>query len=81
MSCRSTRDAPALSLTDADRRREKAILALISLFVARPDALTGFQALVPQVFETYLAKGGALREELCTHLPRSLHYACPRSRL
>lgn len=55
-------------LEPSDRRREQAILALIALFVARPDSLTGFQKLVPRVFDVYLCKGSKLRGELCTML-------------
>ena len=47
------------------------VLVLVQLFVAKPDLLTGFQGLVPYIFDTYLARGVALRDELCkVYAPR-----------
>ena len=40
------------------------MLSLIILFVQRPSVLTGFQNLVPRVFDVYLAKGTALRAKV-----------------
>ena len=47
---------------------ERIVLALASLFVEQPDRLTGFQCLVPSIFETYLVKGSPLRARLCKQL-------------
>ena len=43
---------------------EKVVLALLRLFVARPDSLTGFQQLVPTIFDEYLKLGTPLRAEM-----------------
>ena len=40
--------------TRHDASNERIVLALVALFVERPDSLTGFQMLVPGIFETYL---------------------------
>ena len=47
---------------------ERTILAFVGLFVKQPERLTGFQQLVPKVFESHLTKGGALRTKLCEML-------------
>ena len=52
----------------ADVARERVVLALLRLFVRRPDSLTGFQQLVPGVFDAHLALGTSLRTEMCTML-------------
>ena len=56
------------SLNGVDIAAELTILAMIRLFVEKPESLTGFQNLVPQVFDVYLAKGTKLREDLCSML-------------
>ena len=43
-------------LTASDEMHERVILALVALFVEKPESLTGFQNLVPRVFEVYLAR-------------------------
>eukprot|EP00966_Prymnesium_polylepis_P334356 7389730-Prymnesium_polylepis.1 len=55
-------------LLPSDVAFERKVLALVLLFVERPATLTGFQNLVPKIFDVYLAKGTALRRELCTLL-------------
>ena len=47
---------------------EAVILSLVALFVASPGKLTGFQQIVPGVFDTYLALGTPLRLKLCQML-------------
>ena len=43
--------------TPTDASYERVVLVLVNLFVLRPASLTGFQQLVPRVFDVYLAKG------------------------
>lgn len=54
--------------TDADISNERIILAMIRLFVEKPEALTGFQNLVPDVFDVFLMRGTQLRKDLCSML-------------
>ena len=51
-----------------DEANERVILALVKLFVSKPESLTGFQQLVPMCFTKHLAVGTALRDEMCTIL-------------
>ena len=51
-----------------DASNEKVLLALVSLFVEDPNRLTGFQKLVPRVFDAYLALNTPLRQELASKL-------------
>ena len=51
-----------------DAHYERVVLALVTLFVESPDRLTGFQQIVPRVFDVYLALGTALRTKLCEML-------------
>jgi len=59
--------------TPHDKKNERVLMAMVALFVERPDDLTGFQMLVPRVFDVYLAKGSALRTELCNRLTSAGH--------
>ena len=52
----------------SDAAHERVILALVELFVARPESLTGFQQLVPSVFDVHLALGSTLRNQMCEML-------------
>jgi len=54
--------------SDADISNERIILAMIRLFVEKPEALTGFQNLVPEVFDVFLLRGTQLRKDLCSML-------------
>ena len=57
------RDAKKTSPADASN--ERIVMAMVRLFVASPERLTGFQSLVPSVFGSYLSRGCALRTKLC----------------
>ena len=67
-SYRSRRDKKAL--TPEDKADERVVLAMIGLFVKQPERLVGIQQLVPKVFDCYLAKSTALRDELCMMLSK-----------
>ena len=62
----SRRDTDALE--EPDRADERTIICMIRLFVEKPEALVGFQNLVPRVFDVYLAKGTKLRSQLVSML-------------
>jgi hypothetical protein len=55
----------AAKQSEADLQYERVVLAMVKLFVRQPGSLTGFQQLVPRVFNVYLALGTALRRKLC----------------
>ena len=52
----------------ADMAHERVVLALVELFVTKPDSLTGFQQLVPAIFDVHLALDTPLRNEMCDML-------------
>jgi len=54
----------AAGLSPEDEAHERVILAMMALFVKRPEALTGFQNLVPRVFDVYLAQKTILRSKV-----------------
>ena len=51
-----------------DASSERAVLALVRLFVVQPARLNGFQSLVPAIFTSYLARGTPARAKLCETL-------------
>ena len=55
----------AAKQSEAELQYERVVLAMVKLFVRQPASLTGFQQLVPMVFNVYLALGSALRRKLC----------------
>lgn len=55
----------ASAQTEEDLQYERVVLAMISLFVKEPGSLTGFQQLVPKVFDTFLCLGSSLRAKMC----------------
>ena len=56
------------ALDELDLAHERAILAMVRLFVENSESLTGFQECVPRVFDGYLALGTTLRASLCEML-------------
>eukprot|EP00966_Prymnesium_polylepis_P041039 952442-Prymnesium_polylepis.1 len=68
---KARRDAATPSAQD--KRHERVLMAMVALFVERPEELTGFQMLVPKVFDVFLAKGSALRSDLCERLKQGGH--------